>query len=191
MAKIEDYPETLNKQRLYKPQKSLQGKDKYEKVREIALETVKEGTPLLLDLLKHYDIDPNMGEKTWFSLSLALARDHVPAFQQKDKPGKKEEWTLKEKMKLVVAFELEIHGGNSTSTAAKNISKSGYFDRIYKETGRRLNRSGKTLNNVHKEILALKTDDDKFIRVLCEIIKKHSSTPEDYIASLIETINTL
>lgn len=179
MAKIESYPEVLNKQRSYKPPRPLQGKDKYEKAGEITLEAAKEELSLLLELLKHYDINPNMGEKTWFNLSLALAKDHVPAFQKKEKPGPKEKWTLKEKLQLIALFEFEKARGESTPQAAKNISNAGYFKRTSQKADKKVKRAGKTLRNTYDE-----AKNDKFITTICSIAKKHTNSNVEYIDSL-------
>lgn len=44
-------------------------------------------------LFRHFDISPESPD-AWIRLSFALAREHVPAFSERTRPGAKRKWSL-------------------------------------------------------------------------------------------------
>jgi hypothetical protein len=80
-------------------------------------ETVAEKFRLLKLLCEHYSIED--GPEMFYELSLALAREIVPAFKPIPQPvGRKTKWTFKVRAQLAGEIELLIASDNSSKKVA-------------------------------------------------------------------------
>ncbi len=132
------------------------------------------------ELFKHYKIDSNDPDR-WFSLSLALAMEHVPGFRLEieGKKGRKEEWDM---VKLLILYkdveykrwELKLKNATYTDSAICEILiKKQWKDKV---------KSAKVLKNRYIE-----AKSSALVKFRASLIKK-TSMPLSEIEMLFNTI---
>lgn len=87
-------------------------------------------------LCDHFSIDRN-DPQLWYRLSLALAEEHVPGFQERSKPGAKRKWTDSRKLELKEAVDRKIEGAGKSRVkgvtwACRNLAKQERWETLAK-----------------------------------------------------------
>lgn len=172
MAKDIEYPKRLQKQRPYKQPK------RYNNKKEAILEKADIELPLLFELLKYYSINPN-NKNCWFELSLALAREHVPAFTVSKKRGPKAEnsvWGIKHKLLLFVYFKVYEMNGIKILPASELIFKTKMFKHA---------TSSERIRRVYSEIKSNKNRNNS-INIIISFAQESSKTDLELIEKIFE-----
>ena len=91
-----------------------------DQLKEIISKRIQEDLEKLKLLCAHYGIQEN--DSMFYELSLALAEDFVPGFQEKIRSGTKLKWTFMKQIELCSAIELLVDNSHSIDRACEILS---------------------------------------------------------------------
>lgn len=126
-------------------------------VLQSALETATAAVPKMYLLLEHYRIERREPE-CWFVLALALAKDHVPGFQEELPAGRPSEWDSTKLTLLLLAVDQKMEERATAglpctlADACRFVAADRRFVGVFGRQGRP--PAARTLSNRYRDGLA-------------------------------------